>query len=136
MIRGDDYYLEAVAPKEHDNSLSSNPPANLLDALGALGNYTTSFDVTFGHTDSFTHSSDAPLLENKVSFPLGEPLPSVNLDVYLENGRVPPAGLAYPRYKVATVSFAVSDVELGHTLWFTSVRQLSIPTWLLAQTRH
>jgi hypothetical protein len=85
---------------------------NILDSLAAIGNYTTRFDVTFGHKDSFKHPMDPPILENKVSFPLGEPDPSFKLDQYLTQGRVPPGALAYPRYKVASVSFAASDVEV------------------------
>ena len=88
------------------------PPANILDSLASIGNYTTVFDVTFGHKDSFKHPSDPPVLENKVSFPLGGHVPSFNLDAYLKEGTVPLGGLAYPRYKVASVSFAASDVEL------------------------
>jgi hypothetical protein len=90
-----------------DKTLSS---VNILDALGAVGNYTTVFGVTFRHKDSFTHPSDSPFLEIKGSFPLGEPDPSVNLDDYLQKGRVPPGGLAYPRYKVFTIYFAASDI--------------------------
>ena len=91
----------------------TNPTSlNVLDKLGALRNYTTVFDVTFGHRDSFTPPSDKPVLENKVSFPLGEPDPSIGLDLFMKNGKVPPGCLAYPRYKVATLSFASSDVEL------------------------
>jgi hypothetical protein len=85
---------------------------HILDSLAAIGNYTTVFDVTFGHKDSFKHSTDPHILENKVSFPLGEPDPSFNLEGFLKEGRVPPGALAYPRYKVASVSFAASDVEL------------------------
>ena len=85
---------------------------NTLDSLAAIGNYTAVFDVTFGHKDSFKHPTDPPILENKVSFPLGEPQPLLNLDGYIKEGRVPPGALAYPRYKVASVSFAASDVEL------------------------
>jgi hypothetical protein len=51
-------------------------------------------------------------LENKVSFPLGSPDPLFNLDAYSKEPTVLPGGLAYPRYKVASVSFAASDVEL------------------------
>jgi hypothetical protein len=86
--------------------------ANILDELSEIGNYTAVFDVTFGHKDSFKRPNDPPILENKVSFPLGEPDQSFNLDGYLKEGRVPPGALAYPRYKVASVSFAASDVEL------------------------
>jgi hypothetical protein len=85
---------------------------NILDSLAANGNYTTVFHVTFGHKDSFKHPSDPAILENKVSFPLGEPNMSINLDGYQKEGRVPPGALAYPRYKVASVSFAASGVEL------------------------
>ena len=85
---------------------------NILDSLASIGNYTTVFDVTFGHKDSFKHPTDPPVLENKVLFPLGEPDPSFNLDDYQKEGIVPPGALAYPRYKVASLSFAASDVEL------------------------
>jgi hypothetical protein len=85
---------------------------NTLDSLAAIGNYTVVFDVTFGHKDSFKLPTDPPILENKVSFPLGKSDPFLNLDGYLKEGRVRPGALAYPRYKVASVSFAASDVEL------------------------
>jgi hypothetical protein len=85
---------------------------NIIDELSEIGNYTAVFDVTFGHKDSFKHPTDPPILENKVLFPLGEPDPSFKLDGYLKEGRVPPGALAYPRYKVASVSFSASDVEL------------------------
>jgi hypothetical protein len=57
---------------------------NILDSLAVIGNYTTVFDVTFGHKDSFKHPTDPPILENKVSFPLGEPDQLLNLDGYLK----------------------------------------------------
>jgi hypothetical protein len=48
-----------------------------------------------------------------VYLPSSMPEPSaVKLDAYLQNDRVPLAGLAYPRYKIATVSLTASDVEL------------------------
>jgi hypothetical protein len=71
---------------------------NTLDSLAAIGNYTAFFDVTFGLNGSFKHPTDPPILENKVSFPLGEPDLLLNLDGYLKEGRVPPGALAYPRY--------------------------------------
>jgi hypothetical protein len=95
-----------------NESTARHDGMNLLDSLAAIGNYTAVFDVTFGHKDSFKHPTDPPILENKVSFPLGEPDPLLNLDGYQKEGRVPPGALAYPRYKVASVSFAASDVEL------------------------
>jgi hypothetical protein len=89
---------------------------NTLDSLAAIGDYTAVFHVTFGHKDSFKHPTDSPILENEVSFPLGEPDPLLNLDGYLKEGRVPRGALAYLRYKVPSVSFAASDVEL-HCLY-------------------
>jgi hypothetical protein len=109
--RGDDDDLAPVPPAEHDTTLASSVFENVLDALSAVGEYTAVFDATFGHVDNFTHT-DAPLLENKWSFIMGEEDQTVLLDSYQAKGRVPPGGLAYPRYKVATVSFASSDVEL------------------------
>jgi hypothetical protein len=84
---------------------------NFLDVLTELGEYTTVFDCIFGHQDSFTHT-DGPLLENKASFPQGSPDASIEMNDFLALGRVPPGALAYPEYKVATLSFALSDVEL------------------------
>jgi hypothetical protein len=84
---------------------------NFLDVLTELGEYTTVFDSIFGHQDSFTHT-DGPLLENKASFPQGSPDPSIKIEHFLPTGSVPPGALAYPKYKVATLSFALSDVEL------------------------
>jgi hypothetical protein len=106
-----------TSPNVVDSALLNESTArqegmNLLDSLAAIGNYTAVFDVTFGHKDSFKYTTDPPILENKVSFPLGEPDPLLNLDGYKKEGRVPPGALAYPRYKVASVSFAASDVEL------------------------
>jgi hypothetical protein len=106
-----------TSPKVVESTLQTESTArqegsNLLDSLVAIGNYTAVFDVTFGHKDSFKHTTDPPILKNKVSFPLGEPDPLLNLDGYQKEGRVPPGALAYPRYKVASVSFAASDVEL------------------------
>jgi hypothetical protein len=71
----------------------------------------TVFDSIFGHQDSFTHT-DGPLLENKASFPQGSPDPSIQMEDFLATGSVPPGALAYPKYKVATLSLALSDVEL------------------------
>jgi hypothetical protein len=106
-----------ASPKVVQSTLQTESTArqargNILDSLAGDGNYTTVFDVTFGHKDSFKRRNDPPLFKNKVSFPLGEPDQSFNLDGYLKEGRVPPGALAYPRYKVASVSFAASDVEL------------------------
>ena len=41
---GDDDDLLLLAPSEHDNTLSSSPFLNFIDALCALGEYTTVFD--------------------------------------------------------------------------------------------
>jgi hypothetical protein len=84
---------------------------NFLDVLTELGEYTTVFDSIFGHQDSFTHT-DGALLENKVSFPQGSADYSIKMKAFLATGSVPPGALAYPKYKVATLSFALSDVEL------------------------
>jgi hypothetical protein len=84
---------------------------NFLDVLTELGEFTTVFDSIFGHQDNFTHT-DGALLENKSSFPQGLPDRSVKMEDFFSNGTVPPGALAYPMYKVATLSFALSDVEL------------------------
>jgi hypothetical protein len=47
-------------------SMAQQERMNNLDSLAAIGNYTTVFDVTFGHKDSFKHPTDPPILENKV----------------------------------------------------------------------
>jgi hypothetical protein len=83
---------------------------NFVDVLSELGEYTTVFDSISGHQDSLTHT-DGALLENKSSFPQGDPDSSISLCNGTE-GRVPPGALAYPKYKIATLSFALSDVEL------------------------
>jgi hypothetical protein len=106
-----------TSPKVVESTLLTESTArqertNTLDSLAAIGNYTAVFDVTFGHKDSFKHPMDPPIPENKVSFPLGVPDRLLNLDGYQKEGRVPLGALAYPRYKVASVSFATSDVEL------------------------
>jgi hypothetical protein len=69
------------------------------------------FDSIFGHQDSFTHN-DGGLLENKVSFPQGSPDTSVKMEGVLATGSVSPGALAYPKYKIAILSCALSDVEL------------------------
>ena len=83
----------------------------MLDVLGAFGDYTTAFNCVFGHVDNVGQNSP-PFLKSKVTLPLLEVDTTVKLDTYVQSGRVPPAGLAYPSYKVATVSFGASDVEL------------------------
>ena len=105
--------LQTESKSRDEKAKDGQEKTNILDELSAIGNYTAVFDVTFGHKDSFKHPTDPPILENKVSFPLGEPDPSFKLDRYLKEGRVPPGALAYPRYKVASVSFSASDVELN-----------------------
>ena len=109
---GDDDYLVFLAPSEHYNTLSSSPFLNYIYALCALGEYTTVLDWIFGRKYHFSHTG-APLLENKLLLQ-GYPEFSVKIDSYLQTRRVPPAALAYPRYKVATVSLASYDVELNY----------------------
>ena len=86
--------------------------ALFIDALSALGEYTAVFETVFGHKDHYTHT-DGPLIENKISFPLGEPDKRISLTRdYVQKGLIPPGALAYPRYKVATLSAALRDIEL------------------------
>jgi hypothetical protein len=67
---GDDDKLVPAAPAEHDKTLSSSASIfkNILDALGAVGEYSAVFDCIFGNKDHFTHT-DAPLLENNILSP-------------------------------------------------------------------
>jgi hypothetical protein len=109
--------LQTESKARDEKAKDGQEKTNILDELSAIGNYTAVFYVTFGHKDSFKHPTHPPILENKVSFPLGEPDPSFKLDGYLQEGRVPPGALAYPRYKVASVSFSASDVELHCLCW-------------------
>jgi hypothetical protein len=78
----------------HQAAIAKNYP--LVFLLMAQYWATAVFNVTFGHKDSFKHPTDPPILENKVSFPLGEPAPSFKLDGYRKEGRVPPGALSYP----------------------------------------
>ena len=55
---GDDPVL--LAPAEHDNTLSSIQFLNFIDALCALGEYTTVLGLIFGHKHHFAHTN-APL---------------------------------------------------------------------------
>jgi hypothetical protein len=92
----------------NDNECGKNVNGkNLLDSLARRGNYTSTFDSVGGHQDV-----GVSLLENKACFAQGTPDPKICMEEYLRAGRVPPGALAYPRYKVATVSYAFSDVEL------------------------
>ena len=93
---GDDDDLVLLAPAEHENTLSSSPVLNVIDALCAMGENTTVLDGMFGHKDHFAHAND-PLLENKLLLLQGDPDLSVKIDSYLQTCRVPPAALAYPR---------------------------------------
>jgi hypothetical protein len=42
----------------------------------------------------------------------GKSDPSIGLDNYLEAGSVPPGAFVHPRYKVASMSYTMRDVEL------------------------
>jgi hypothetical protein len=86
---------------------------NFLDVVTELGEYTAVLDSIFGHQDSFTHT-DGALLENKASFPQGSPDTSVKMEGFVASGSVPSGALAYPKYKIATLSFALSEVELHY----------------------
>jgi hypothetical protein len=111
LDRGDDDDVVRASFAANDKLIAERQSNNFLDVLTELGEYTTVFDSIFGHQDSFTHT-DGALLENKSSFPQGSPDTSVKMDGFLATGSVPPGALAYPKYKIATLSFALSDVEL------------------------
>ena len=111
LDRGDDEEKVRANFYDNDKLIADSGSINFLDVLTELGEYTTVFDSIFGHQDSFTHT-DGALLENKVSFPQGSVDDSVKMDDYLATGSVPPGALAYPKYKICTLSVALSDVEL------------------------
>jgi hypothetical protein len=75
---------KAVELTLQTESTAQQERVNTLDSLAAIFNYTTVFDVTFGHKDSFKHPKYPPIFEKQVWFPLGEPDPSLNLDGYLK----------------------------------------------------
>ena len=93
---GYDDHLVLLAPEEHDNTLSSIQFLNFIDALCALGEYTTVLGLIFGHKHHFAHT-DAPLLDNNLLLLQGDPDLSVKIHSYLQTRRVPPADIAYPR---------------------------------------
>jgi hypothetical protein len=111
LDRGNDDDVVRANFAANDTLVADHHSKNFLDVLIELGEYTTVFDSIFGHQDSFTHT-DGALLENKASFPQGSPDTSVKMEGFVASGSVPPGALAYPKYKIATISFAFSDVEL------------------------
>jgi hypothetical protein len=65
------YPYLTTSPKVVQSTLQTESTArqargNILDSLAGDGNYTTVFDVTFGHKDSFKRPNDPSILENKV----------------------------------------------------------------------
>ena len=97
--------------QENQAAQSSDILNNILLILAALGDYTTVYAVIFGHFDSFGNDTDGNLIENKISGVLGTPT-SLLLEDSAQDGPVPPGALVYPQYKVATLSRALSDIEL------------------------
>lgn len=82
-----------------------------LDVLSELGEYTAVIDVIAGHEDRFGVLA-GQLIENKMSVHRGQKHPSMTLADVPSVGRVPAGALAIPRFKVATISSAMHDVEL------------------------
>jgi hypothetical protein len=111
LDRGDDDDVVRANFAANDKLVADRHSKTFLDVLIELGEYTTVFDSIFGHQDSFTHT-DGALLDNKASFPQGSPDTSVKMEDFLPTGSVPPGALAYPKYKIATLSFSLSYVEL------------------------
>jgi len=110
--RGDDDDVEPMAFHESDEVIIKlrNKGFPFIDALCAVGQYTSVFTPIFGHYDSFTDTEQA--IENKLQCILGEPDYSSSLESFLEAGMIPPGGLAYPKYKAASLTYAMSDVEI------------------------
>ncbi len=114
--RGDDDDVLQPPPADLAESItcSFNNGETFIDALLKTGQCTQVSEVTFGHFDNFHKETEGSLLENKTSYVLGNPSKHViwsGTDI----GVAPVGSLVMPRYKVATVSFSMRDVEL-HTL--------------------
>ena len=74
-----------------------------LEIIASKSDYTSCFDCTYGHKDTFGSNAMDSLIENKLVCPIGD---ADNAVVEPEDrflGTVPPGALAYPRYKVSTV---------------------------------
>ena len=82
-----------------------------LDRLGELGEYTALIEAIFGHEDHFGNET-GQLIENKFLIPRGPTHPTARLSYAVVQPALPPASLAMPRFKVATVIGAMQDVEL------------------------
>jgi len=110
---GDNKEMAPGAFQERDDLLArlKDKGYKLIHALAACGEYTSVYDVVYGHYDNFNHT-DGKLIENKLPLIYGEPDYSESLYSYLRSGKVPPGALYYPRYKISTLSYALSDIEL------------------------
>lgn len=99
-----------------------------IDLLFASREYTTSFDVIYGHCDRFTTKEDDLVLGNKILFPRGTAAPQIELNAFLSEGRVPPGALCYPRYKISSLILALEDVELKslHSVLHMGARQSNV----------
>jgi hypothetical protein len=96
-------------------------PENLFDSLAKMGSYTSVYDTTGGRQHDVSYSKGlhrASLLENKLSLIAGEAHGTECLQKYTNIGLIPPGGLAFPQYKVASLSLTTEDAEL-HALGFT-----------------
>lgn len=111
--RGDDEAEARYRFQEKDRFFATAREGGLSFALALVGSgeHTSVYDPVGGHMDNF-NQTDGKLIENKISCALGDPAEDVRMESYLSEGRVLPGALAYPRYKVATLSYAMSDIEL------------------------
>ena len=75
---------------------------NELECVASKSDYTSVFDTSFGHKDTFGSKAVDSLVENKLVCPFGLPENSCPEPGNITLGIVPPGAFAYPRYKVST----------------------------------
>lgn len=117
--------LRTCKPNKDDTA-----PLKTLDGLSDPKEYSTCLEVVSGHTDAYGEKGKVAqtTFQSKMSFPLGTADQSKTLKDYIHvvtstsmeepryywdwQGQALPGALVYPRLKVATVCFALSDIEL------------------------
>lgn len=96
---------------QHLHAPTSENSPTFLDALLAVGEYTTLVDLVYGHEDHFGIKA-GQLIENKMTLHRGSAVPDLHMSQLPSIGDVPPGALALVRYKVATIVCSMQDVEL------------------------
>ncbi len=85
---------------------------NLVDSICKSRIYSSVIDACAGHSDVYSKKSSGFEMENKMTLCFGNADTSIKMTKFVREGKVPPGFLGYPQFKVATVCYAMDEMEV------------------------